>query len=76
MRDMKLEDLTDVERQERAARGHVPFEPSAFYEKLLALRDTQPQAFASMSPASKLTLGYYEGAKRRHALLNKEREDA
>ncbi|MGB8509665.1 MAG: hypothetical protein WCD76_14860 [Pyrinomonadaceae bacterium] len=71
----RLEDLMDSKEMERAARGQVPFEASPFYEKLMQLRESNPQAFASMSPASKLALGYYEGAKRRHALMLDKEED-
>jgi len=68
---MKLE-LTDVAEQERAATGEAAFVSNAFYERLIALRKTQPATFDSLAPASKLSLGYYEGAKRRHAMINDE----
>ncbi len=36
-----------------------------YYEKLIRLRAEQPQVFESLSPADKLSLGYYEAAKRK-----------
>jgi hypothetical protein len=69
---MKLELEGDLEAQEAAAEGRARFEPNAFYERLISMRETNPQAFDSMAPATKLTLGYYEGAKRRAALMNEE----
>jgi hypothetical protein len=68
---MKLE-LSDVAAQEAAAEGRARFEPNAFYERLISLRETNAKAFDSMAPATKLTLGYYEGAKRRAALMKSE----
>jgi hypothetical protein len=46
------------------------FETNGFYEKLLKLRRTNPKAFESISPASKLALAEYEKQKRESALLN------
>ena len=40
------------------------FEPNAFYEKILELRRTNPAAFDSLTPVTKLALGAYETAKR------------
>lgn len=40
------------------------FEPNAFYEKILDLRRTNPRAFDSLAPVTKLALGVYEAAKR------------
>ncbi len=65
---MKLE-LSDVEAQEAAAEGRARFEPNAFYERLIAMRETNAKAYDSMAPATKLALGYYEGAKRRAEML-------
>jgi hypothetical protein len=45
------------------------FEVNHFYEKLLDLRRTNPNAFGEMSPASKLSLFAYEAAKREAARL-------
>jgi hypothetical protein len=45
------------------------FEPNAFYERVLELRRTNPAAFDSLAPATKLTLGAYESAKREAARL-------
>lgn len=69
---MKLDLTSDVESQERAAHGEAPFEQSAFYDKLGELREHNPQAFSSLSPAPTLTLAYYEGAKRRANSLKDE----
>jgi hypothetical protein len=59
----------DAEKAIRQADGAEPFERNAFYERLLVLRETKPEEFAHLSPASKIALGYYEGAKRRAASL-------
>jgi hypothetical protein len=40
------------------------FEPNAFYERVLELRRTNPAAFASLAPVTKLALGAYEAQKR------------
>jgi hypothetical protein len=45
------------------------FEPNAFYEKVLDLRQTNPAAFASLAPVTKLALYAYETAKREHSRL-------
>lgn len=42
------------------------FEPNAFYERLLELRRTNPQAFESISPPSRLALARYGKLKREH----------
>jgi len=46
-----------------------------FYEKLGALRATNPQAFASMSPAPKIGFYAYETEKREHARLEAIRDE-
>lgn len=61
-----------MEAQQRAADGEQAFEPNAFYEKLIQMRETNARAFDGLAPASKLTLSYYEAGKRRHAMLNNE----
>jgi hypothetical protein len=45
------------------------FNANPFYERLRALSKSDPQAFAGLSPASKLALFEYEGQKRLHADL-------
>ncbi len=40
------------------------FEPNAFYERVLELRRTDPAAFDSLAPVTKLALGQYEAQKR------------
>ncbi len=51
------------------------FVPNAFYEKLGALRATNPPAFASLSPSSKMALFAYETAKREHTRLKAIRDE-
>ncbi len=51
------------------------FTPNPFYEKLGALRATNPPAFASLSPSSKIALYAYETAKREHARLEAIRDE-
>jgi hypothetical protein len=48
------------------------FKENSYYEHLIELRRTQPEVFAVLSPVEKLTLGYYEVAKRRQALISDE----
>ncbi len=52
------------------------FEQNAFYEKVLDLRRTNPKAFDSLSPATKLALGQYEAQKREHERLQAIRNEA
>ena len=40
------------------------FEPNAFYERVVVLRRTNPAAFDSLAPVTKLSLGAYEAQKR------------
>ncbi len=44
------------------------FETNGFYERIIALRKSQPKAFESLSPATKMALAQYEQQKRQHAL--------
>jgi len=44
----------------------VEFQVNPFYERLGELRRTDPKTFASISPASKLSLFEYERQKRVH----------
>jgi hypothetical protein len=41
------------------------FQKNGFYEDLITLRETNPKAFKSMSPATKYALAAYESAKRK-----------
>ncbi len=50
----------------------VTFAENSFYERLIVLRCKQPEVFAALSPAARLTLGYYEAAKRGQSLLDDE----
>ncbi len=52
------------------------FEPNAFYERVLDLRRTNPAAFASLAPVTKLALGAYEAQKREAARLRALRDEA
>jgi hypothetical protein len=71
-----VEELIDADRMQRAADGVVRFKRNEFMERLITLRTTKPQAFAGLSPAAKLALGYYEAAKRRSKLLAADNEQA
>jgi hypothetical protein len=51
------------------------FETNAFYEKILVLRRTNPAAFASLAPVTKLALYAYETAKREHQRLAAIRDE-
>jgi hypothetical protein len=52
------------------------FEPNAFYEKVLDLRQANPRAFDSLAPVTKLALGAYEAQKREHVRLQAIRDEA
>ncbi len=51
------------------------FEPNAYYERVLALRRTDPAAFDSLAPVTKLALGQYEAQKREAARLEAIRDE-
>jgi len=51
---------------------YAAFKENSYYEHLIVLRRTKPEVFAVLSPVEKLTLGYYEVAKRRQALISDE----
>ena len=51
------------------------FETNAFYEKVLDLRRTNPLAFDSLAPVTKLALYAYETAKREHSRLEAIRDE-
>jgi len=51
------------------------FEPNAFYEKVLDLRQTNPKAFDSLAPVTKQALYAYETAKREHTRLADIRDE-
>jgi len=51
------------------------FEPNAFYEKVLDLRQTNPAAFDSLAPVTKLALGAYEAQQREAARLQAIRDE-
>jgi hypothetical protein len=46
---MKVEDLIDVEAQERAANGDARFEPNVFLERIEKMANEDPKQFALMS---------------------------
>jgi len=54
------------------ARG---FEPNAFYERVLELRRTNPAAFDSLAPMTKVSLGHYEAAQREDERLRSIRDE-
>ena len=51
------------------------FETNGFYERIIALRKSQPKAFETLSPATKLALGAYESARREHERLQALRDE-
>ncbi len=51
------------------------FQPNGFYESLMRLRRSDPRAFATISPASKLALCEYERQKREHEQSLSFRDD-
>ncbi len=51
------------------------FEPNAFYEKVLDLRRTNPAAFDSLAPMTKVSLGHYEAAQREDERLRSIRDE-
>ncbi len=55
------------------ARG---FEPNAFYEKVLELRRTNPAAFDSLAPVTRVALGHYAARKREAERLRAIRDEA
>jgi len=51
------------------------FEPNAYYERVLDLRRTDPKAFDSLAPVTRLALYAYETAKREHTRLAAIRQE-
>jgi len=51
------------------------FEPNAYYERVLDLRRTDPAAFDSLAPVTKIVLGQYEAQKREAARLEAIRDE-
>ncbi len=51
------------------------FEPNAFYERVLMLRRTNPAAFDSLAPVTKVSLGHYEAAQREDERLRSIRDE-
>ena len=51
------------------------FEPNAFYERVLMLRRTNPKAFDSLAPMTKVSLGHYEAAQREDERLRSIRDE-
>ena len=49
------------------------FTENLYYERLIRLRAEQPDVFAILSPAEKVTLGYYEAAKHRAEMLSHDK---
>jgi hypothetical protein len=41
------------------------FQRNGFYESIIEMRNKDPRTFDELSPATKLTLAYYEAAKRK-----------
>jgi hypothetical protein len=64
---------SDAERMMKAAEGAQAFERIELYERLIEIRVGDHDKFMrESSPATRLTLGYYEAAKRRAALMKSE----
>jgi len=51
------------------------FQTNGFYERLAEMRKSNPRAFATISPVSKLALYGYERQKREHAQSLSFRDD-
>jgi hypothetical protein len=66
---IKLGEKREIEHLQRAADGSVPFEPNAFFERLIVMRETNPRVFDSLSTPARSSLAYYEAAKRRAEML-------
>ncbi len=49
---------------------------NAFYERVLELRRTDPKAFDSLAPVTKLALGQYEAQKRERLQAIRDEPDA
>ncbi len=52
------------------------FETNAFYERVLELRRTDPRAFDSLAPVTKIVVGQYEAQKREAERLRAIRDEA
>ncbi len=48
---------------------------NAFYERVIELRRTNPAAFDSLAPVTRLALGAYEAQKREHKRLQAIRDE-
>jgi hypothetical protein len=72
---------TDMKKDARTSNAalvespKLAFEPNAFYEKILDLRRTNPAAFASLAPVTRLALGAYEAQKRENERLQAIRDE-
>ncbi len=53
-------------KPEKESLSAQTFQTNGFYESLTRLRESDPRAFATISPASKLALCEYERQKREH----------
>ncbi len=65
----RIGDKEQVEGFRRAAEGGTAFEPNAFFERLIVMRETNPRAFDSLSQAARSSLAYYEAAKRKAEMM-------
>lgn len=59
-----------MSRHERQIVKEDPAIPNAYFESLLKLRRENATAFRLLSPALRLSVGYYEAAKREKARLD------
>ena len=72
---MKNEDRTRISDAAFAQHRKPAFAPNAYYERVLALRRTDPKAFDSLAPVTKQALYAYETAKREHTRLAAIRDE-
>jgi hypothetical protein len=62
-------------KQKQKLPAPAGFEPNAFYERVIELRRTNPAAFDSLAPVTRLALGAYEAQKREHSRLEAIRDE-
>jgi len=69
---INLDELADLDTQERAANGSAAFEQNAFLERIERMAMDDPRQFALMSPSLRLSVSYYSAARRRAEMMNDE----
>ncbi len=63
-KQQKVKAVRRTARQPQTAASTGGFEPNAFYERLLEMREQNPSAFNSMSDATRFAVEAYTKAKR------------